>query len=1167
MLNTLKFGNFIKHGIVYMLPLMIITGILSYTIYRQDISSFQAVMQNNEKQVLEFQERLIIKNLKSLEEDINYLSNHFRSFEYMNSGFDPKFDLSLIYRSFLKRRDIYSNVRIIDPEGFERFRMDYDGISATKISDNDLQLKSDRYYFNEIMKLEPEDIYFSRLDFNYEGGKLQFPYKPVMRVAKLFLDEKGNRIAFIILNYRGNDVIELIDETSLYSFGKTFLQNNEGIIISLDESISMEQTTVMDFLQTDKGKLFIRKTEGQLDIDSGFLTYKRIRISEADTSPEWDLISFVDRSKIKEQTKDSSRRGIIIFIILFLVSLTVSFFAVRNKTNRIKANLLIEERARIFDLNPAPVIKTSKGGEILSSNIAAKNILGLTATPSSIYNVFNKLGEQEINRIKSDNINNFEYQIGQRTYYFTSIIEISSGLVFFYGTDITENFKIREELKNFQIAVKQSANVILFTDLDGRILYANDAFETVTGYSSKEVMGQKPTVLNSGYYSDSFYKELWDTINSGKVWTGEFYNKRKDGSYFWEKATISPVLDNKDNPRFFIAVKENITKRKEIEAELKTQTRYAESVRMSAEKARIEAESANLLKSTFLANMSHEIRTPMNAILGFTRLLLEKEMLDEDKEMLEIIMNSGENLLALINDILDFSKIEANEIDLSSVKVNLPLFFESIGDLFHIQIKQKNLEFQLSLSENLPEIVFGDENRIRQVIINIIGNAIKFTDKGSIKVIVDWINNTLDIRVSDTGIGIPRDKLQEIFSPFKQSESSMDRKYEGTGLGLAISIKLTELMGGTVLVESREGEGSTFIINIPMDEWKDTNQLCNADQSEEKIENNSRSIVEGWIKKVKDDEILLSIVKDAIVSLPRQIKRLEKEIKNKKTEGIRAVSHELMGSTGNLGMTEVYELLKEINTGIKNNSIDDIKIKNIYSQIEELIKGIPPEYMVEQASDLLPIEGETININILTADDSAVNRKLIGAMLSSIYVNSDFAEDGVEVLEKLDNEKYDILLLDIQMPKMDGMETIKRIRKNDKYNDLHVIAVTANAMIGDAQKYLDNGCNDYISKPIKKDIFLKKVEYQIQKISKLSINKNAIPDDAEFENIISMLEKEVKIFNPGRVREIASQLEKYRSNRRINLLKTKLLESADSFDSQGLSGIIVKLRELRDNGK
>ncbi len=1164
-MKTLGINTFLKYYIAYILPLVLISGFMSYTIYKQDTRSFYAVMQNNEKQILQFQEELIFEHLKPLEEDIIYLANLQRSKQYVISGFNPEIDLTNIYTSFLKRKEVYSSLRIIDSGGFERLRLNYDGKEVTTVSTDNLQSKGDRYYFNEIMNTGPGDTYFSRLDFNYEGGKLQFPYEPTLRTAMLFIDEKGNKRAFIILNYKGMDILDLINSNSSYSFGEIFLLNNLGLVLSLDASMSAGKIETMDFIESDEGKLLIHAGQGQIDMCSGFLSYQRIKITGMETSPLWDLFSFVDKSKIKAQTKNASRRGIIIFMVLALVSLIVSFFAVKNKTKRIKATKIIEERARIFDVNPAPVIKTSSRGEILSSNIAAKTILGLTIKPPSIYKVFNGLSEPEITRIDSDDINHFEYQIKEKTYLFTSIREPSNDKVFFYGADITENSRIQEELTNFQIAVKQSANVIVFTDLEGRILFANDAFETVTGYSSKEVLGQKPTVLNSGYHSSSFYKELWDTIKSGKVWAGEFYNKRKDGSFFWEKSTISPVLDNKGNPRFFIAVKEDITEKKETEAELKTQTQYAENARMSAEKAQIEAESANLLKSTFLANMSHEIRTPMNAILGFTRLLLDKEIHKKDRDMLEIIMNSGKGLLSLINDILDFSKIEANEIEISIVKINLPYFFESIEDLFHIQTSQKNLDFDLNLSKNLPKIVFGDENRIRQILINVVGNAIKFTETGNISINVKWISEKLIISISDTGIGINKDKLEEIFSPFKQSDSSTDRKYEGTGLGLAISLRLTEMMDGELKVESETNKGSKFTISLPLKPCLEPEGFENKKTDE--IYNNSKTIVEGWLTKVKNDDVLTSITKDAITDLPRHLKRLETVILNEDIKKVQSISHELMGSTGNLGMTEIYELLKELNTGIKNDDIKFDQINSIFQSVKIIVNGIPEEYLQVIASELLPVEGDLIDINILTADDSSVNRLLIEAMLSSIYIESDFAEDGIQVLEKLENKKYDILLLDIQMPKMDGIETIKRIRENEKYKDLYVFAVTANAMRGDAQKYLDVGCNDYISKPIQKDIFLKKIEHQIQKTKSYSKEWENSPGSDEIDIIITSLKQEMKIFNPGRVINIAAKLNKYSSNKRISIIINKLNESAESFDSHGLKSTITMLMELKENGK
>ena len=1164
MLKLKRISNFFKQNI-FLLPFFIIPGFLSYTIYTQDIKAFYAVMENNEKQVLEFQERLIIEHLKSLEEDITYISSHFRTSEFVNSNFNPKYDLSLIYSSFLKRRNIYSSIRIIDSGGFEQFRMDSDGTNIKNTAREDLQSKGNRYYFNEIINKNPGEIYFSKLDFNYEGGKLQYPYEPVLRVAELVVDKNENKRAFVILNYRGSDVFKLIDNNSQYSFGNIFLKNKEDLIISLDAALSSDKTEVMDYLSTNQGKIFLKKDSDQINLAPGFISYKKIKISNTDLSPKWTLISYVGKSKIQEHTVIAFNRSLSFFAFLSFLGFIVAFFAYRNKKIRVEANLLIVERAKIFDLNPAPVLKTTYNGEILSSNIAAKTILGLTTKPPSIYKVFNKLDKNEINNIHSNSINNFEYQIKNKTYFITSIIEPTRNQIFFYGTDITENYKIREDLKNFQTAVKQSANVIVFTDLEGRVLFANDAFEKVTGYSSEEVLGNKPAVLNSGYHSNSFYDELWDTIKNGNVWAGEFYNKRKDGTFFWEKATISPVLNKEGNPVFFIAVKEDITEKKEIEEKLQIQTKYAETERINADKARIEAESANILKSSFLANMSHEIRTPMNAILGFTRLLLDKEMHKKDRDMLEIIMNSGMSLLTLINDILDFSKIEANEIEISKVKINLGYFFDSIEDLFKIQTSQKNLNFTVSLSNNIPKIVFGDENRIRQILINVIGNAIKFTESGSISIKANWIDNKLNIAVKDTGIGIAKDKIGEIFSPFKQSDSSTDRKYEGTGLGLAISLRLTEMMNGELNVESSIDNGSTFNILLPLEPCKENDQIFNNKEQESIKLNNSKVIVEGWLKKVENDKVLTSIVRDAIADLPRNLERLNTAILSNNFKPIAGISHELMGSTGNMGMLEIYELLKDINIGIKNKNITINEIKNIYVKLQEIIIGIPTEFLQEFASELLPVEGDIVDINILTADDSSVNRLLIEAMLSSIYVKSDFAENGIEVLDKLKNKKYDILLLDIQMPQMDGIETIKHIRENEEYKDLYVIAVTANAMRGDAQKYLDLGCNDYISKPIQKDIFLKKIEHQIQSKTKFSELEVKTPDLLEIDKIISLLEQETKIFNPGRVIKVAESLEQYKSNRKISKIIDSLKNTADSFDSQGLNNIIAMFMELQEN--
>ncbi len=373
------------------------------------------------------------------------------------------------------------------------------------------------------------------------------------------------------------------------------------------------------------------------------------------------------------------------------------------------------------------------------------------------------------------------------------------------------------------------------------------------------------------------------------------------------------------------------------------------------------------------------------------------------------------------------------------------------------------------------------------------------------------------------------------------------------------------MMNGELKVDSELNKGSIFTISLPLKPCMEPEGFNSIIESKFEIIDSSKTIVEDWLKKVENDKALTSIIKDAIADLPRHLKRLETVILDNNNTRIQEISHELMGSTGNLGMIEIYELLKELNSGIKNKEIDNNKISSIFQSVKKIVSGIPEEYLEEFATELLPVEGDKIDINILTADDSSVNRLLIEAMLSSIYIESDFAENGFEVLEKLENKKYDILLLDIQMPQMDGIETIKWIRKNEKYKDLYVFAVTANAMRGDAQKYLDLGCNDYISKPIQKDIFLKKIEHQIQSKTKFSELEVKTPDLLEIDKIISLLEQETKIFNPGRVIKVAESLEQYKSNRKISKIIDSLKNTADSFDSQGLNNIIAMFMELKEN--
>ncbi len=374
--------------------------------------------------------------------------------------------------------------------------------------------------------------------------------------------------------------------------------------------------------------------------------------------------------------------------------------------------------------------------------------------------------------------------------------------------DITDRKQEEEELQNLRTAVEQSASAIIVTDPEGTIEYANPAFEKASGYTAAEVIGQSTRILKSGEHSKSYYRELWSTISSGKSWQGEFHNKRKDGSLYWEQATISPVLNQKGAHTHYIAVKEDITASKSMEADLKI--------------ALDRAEAGNRAKSEFLAVISHELRTPLNGILGFANLSLEDKRLPSDiRDNIAIIESSGSNLLRLLEDILAFSQIEGGRLKFQSIPFSLSELGWKAIRLVETGSKPKNIQLFVIMGESVPGTVLGDPDRIQQVLLNLLRNAVKFTEKGTITLSIrlaaeDGDSYKISFAVEDTGLGIPESEQEKIFLPFTQGDSSMTRKYDGVGMGLAISRRLVEEMGSTLSLKSEAGIGSLFSFDLSL---------------------------------------------------------------------------------------------------------------------------------------------------------------------------------------------------------------------------------------------------------------------------------------------------------------------------------------------------------------
>ena len=515
------------------------------------------------------------------------------------------------------------------------------------------------------------------------------------------------------------------------------------------------------------------------------------------------------------------------------------------------------------------------------------------------------------------------------------------------------------ELLMQKFAIDQHA-IIATTDLKGTITSVNSKFCQISGYTADELIGSNHRILNSGHHSIEFWHNMFKTVSKGNVWHDEVLNKAKEGHLYWVDTTIIPISSGDNKLRGYIAIRTDITDKK---------SQYEKLV--NANKV---AESAVLAKSQFLAAMSHEIRTPMNGVIGMLDLMLEDELSETQKHRAQIAYSSAKSLLILINDILDFSKIEAGKLAIETISFDLKELLSEFTQFMRFQAQEKNLTLTLHCDELKESMMTGDPNRIRQILTNIVGNAIKFTHHGEITLSaslkpVDENQWNLQCDITDTGIGIPDDKMPNLFDAFSQVDISDTRKYGGTGLGLAISQRLTKLMDGDISVTSEVGKGSCFTFNIILE------------KSTENAENNT---------------------------------------------------------------------------------------------------------VIHTPSAKLAIPQWPSDVRILLVEDNRVNQLVAQGVLKRFGLTAEVANHGLEALAMLTHAEppFSIVLMDCQMPKMDGYSTSRNIRinKNNEYDqNIPIIAMTANAMKGDRAKCLSAGMNDYLTKPISPEILLEKLKHWLLK--------------------------------------------------------------------------------------
>ncbi|MCL6416551.1 PAS domain S-box protein [Aestuariirhabdus sp. Z084] len=837
-------GKVVRGALRLFIPSMLLlltVMVLHYWIYTDTES---VSLEEKQSIAVELSRSNAAANLSYLMDEVRFLGEHFRYLmERKSSSIEHYNDISHFVLSFSKHKQWYDQIRLLDVNGREVVRINNAAAGPLPVPDSELQDKSHRYYFDRMRSLEADEVYLSPLDLNVESAQVEQPFKPTIRIGIALFDEEAKRLGYLLANYRGDDLIANFQQVSSHLSDRMMLVNSEGYWLvggddgknwgfMLDHQDSFAEAHPIAWQQINSN------TKGQLVFDQGLYSFDTLfpyvledtqnRLHDDAKSYYWKVISFAPNRLINEAPREFLGKMVPAYLVALIILLASAFVisSMRMKTIAIQEQRNYERsfRRALEDIELAALIMDVHGKIIFCNEHFARtmgysrhrllemewiDLLPDSDHRSGDYTVFlrnlmDQQLEEHVEQWLVDAHQNQHLFSWTNTFAIDEHGQVSSLICL--GRNITKQRQIETELRKLSMAVEQSPNIVMITDTNGCIEYVNPRFVEVTGYQYDEVIGKQPSIVSSGETLDEEYQELWEKIQAGETWQGVLKNKKKNGVYYWEKTTISPIFDINENITHYLSVKDDITEKRKLKVMLEQQE---EENRKNRELAAVGT----------MANMvAHDLRNPLSSIKMALQILMRErsaamgDSYQQEEELIGISQEQVRYMEGILRDLMDYS----GTTRLSPEWLQLDKVLELTINSLQKQIYQQGIQLDFKIEKGLPTL-YADANKLRQVFSNLITNSIqalaaqadaKLTISTGV-VIVDGTPK-VQVVVTDNGVGFDPCMMGNVFEPFYTS------KEKGTGLGLAIARQLVEKHEGSIRLELRASGGVVAKVILPV---------------------------------------------------------------------------------------------------------------------------------------------------------------------------------------------------------------------------------------------------------------------------------------------------------------------------------------------------------------